>query len=355
MPNPIRRAFKVHGDWCVGYYKRTWCWLADASGDYAKDRKPYRCASYKGYSADEWCYRPPKPDDKEGSTDGGGGGEGGSGGDESSSDGFQCPSEWYTDGKPKDLETAEEWTMAHNVFRCMHDVQFAQWSNPVAGDIEGYLQDKTYMVHSDSYDVKPPAGPAGENLFSGSPASYWKPANAVSNWYSEVEQCSSLPGCGGSFSMGTGHFTAMVWAGVRSIGCTGNKHGVKGCRYKGNDKSDCTTPNMGGCYDTNVPKAVKSLEACKAKVRECFGGKPLPEHIEAFSLAEGPLAAAPGGAARAATVGMAAAMLAGLAAVGLGIKRAGRRRALLSEEGADAAAPCLDDLAGQEEESAAGL
>lgn len=350
-PNPITDSFVWSGPWCVGMYGDTWCWLANDKGEYAKDGKPYKCSEYKGWSADEWCYHPGKP--KKGEEESGSAiGTGGSSGGHSASDTFQCPSKWYSGSTPADSE-AKAWTMAHNVFRCMHDVQFAQWSNPVANDIKRYLKHQRSMVHSDSYDVQPPAGPAGENLFEGRPASYWKPANAASSWYSEVKKCTKFPGCTGGFNWQTGHFTAMIWAGVKEIGCSSNKHGVKGCRYKGNDHADCTTPNMGGCYDDSLPEAKKSLESCKAKVSECFGGAALPSGVEAFSL-EDLDTAAPGSALQAAASSSVTAALAGLAAMTAlfaGAWRVGRGRWRYAGVAGEAALP-LDEMAGKEEGAA---
>uniref|UniRef100_A0A7S4RVR6 SCP domain-containing protein n=1 Tax=Alexandrium monilatum TaxID=311494 RepID=A0A7S4RVR6_9DINO len=365
VPNEITRAFTHQGEWCVGVFENTWCWLADNQGKYAKDGKPYKCHSYVGYSADEWCYRTPeKNGNEEGTTDSSTATDGGSGGS-AASDTFQCPSHWYADGAPTDSD-AEAWTMAHNVFRCMHDVEFAQWSNPVAEDIESWLSGKRYMVHSDSYDVRPPAGPAGENLFSGQPASYWTPAKATSSWYSEVEDCSSFPGCGGGFDRRTGHFTAMIWAGVSKIGCNSNSHGLKGCRYKGADVRDCTVPNMGGCYNKMLPAAKKSLAACKAKVKECFGGKALPAHIEAFGLEDLDLGAAsnsPGAHfrhSRAAVVGATAAALSGLGLLFALAWRSGRHRNTPCPKETEAAALFLRAegpaaLEEEEESAAEGL
>merc|ERR1719262_332361 len=92
---------------------------------------------------------------------------------------------WHKGGSPTDPE-AKAWTAAHNIFRCMHDVEFVQWSNPVADDAQAYCKPLTSMAHSDSYGVKPPAGPAGENLYwawssSGDVA---PPEDVVKSWSS---------------------------------------------------------------------------------------------------------------------------------------------------------------------------
>ena len=258
-------------------------------------------------------------DDGDGSTSSGAGGH------------WQCPAKWHTGAAPSDAE-AKTWTMSMNLYRCVHDVPSVQWSEPVANDIKTYLAPLKEMKHSKSYDVKPPAGPAGENLFWGSGS--WTPGDAAKSWYSEVKDCTQFPGCTGSgFSHNTGHFTAMIWKGVKTIGCTSNAHGLKGCRYKGTDTLDCATPNMQGCYTKNVPKAKKSFGTCKKLVQKCFGEK-LPSGV---SLAErvggegeqAALQPSLGGAsawimAAAAAVAVAAALVAAVA--GLGAVRTVMRR-----------------------------
>jgi hypothetical protein len=257
----------------------------NTKGDYAKNSDSVSCSKYEGRSADEWCYRPPEPDD--GSSTNGAAEEtsGGSGGGESSASGaWKCQSQWHVQGTAQG-DDAKDWTIAHNVYRCMHGIQFVKWSNPMAANIEAYLAPLTDMKHDHSYDLSPPEGPSGENLFWGSPASYWKVGHAVQGWYSEVSDCQSLPGCTSSKGGQVGHFTAMNWAGVKEIGCTSNSHGLKGCRYKGNDNKDCTTPNMGGCYKEQVPPEKTSYNECKKKVLDCFGVSSLPTGVtKAFAF-----------------------------------------------------------------------
>merc|ERR1712100_928201 len=99
------------------------------------------------------------------------------------------------------------------------------------------------MSHSKSYDVPAPAGPAGENLAW---ASYSLSAErSVQMWYDEVNDCGPFPGCKTGSTGVTGHFTALIWDGVKEIGCHANNHGLRACQYRGGDTKDCTTPNMG--------------------------------------------------------------------------------------------------------------
>merc|ERR1719181_2088575 len=258
----------------------------NAHGHYAtmngQGHGPWPCSAYIGRSADEWCYRPPEPDDGDstnGAADQTSGGSGGGG----SSGSWECPSQWHLQDSPQGND-AKDWTMAHNVYRCMHGLQFVKWSNPMAANIQTYLRPLTYMAHDHSYDLSAPEGPAGENLFWGSGG--WAVGDATQAWYSEVNDCRNLPGCrSGTGGAQVGHFTAMNWAGVKEIGCTSNSHGLKGCRYKGNDHADCTTPNMQGCYTEQVPAATKSFSECSQLILDCFGESSLPSGVTAaFSM-----------------------------------------------------------------------
>jgi len=94
----------------------------------------------------------------------------------------------------------------------------------------------------------------------------------VSMWYDEVNACGPFPGCRDGSRGVTGHFTALIWNGVREIGCTRNRFNIVACRYKGSDRLDCTTPNMGGSYNTNVFSPVKSRAECEELLRRCKAG-----------------------------------------------------------------------------------
>lgn len=140
----------------------------------------------------------------------------------------------------------------------------------MANDASSYISGKTSMQHSDSYGLSPPAGPAGENLFSASWAA--SPQEAVDMWYDEVHDCAT----GAQFTDGcaqpaagkmTGHFTAMVWKGVKEIGCAFSdlKAGLIICRYKAGNSLSNDTPNMNkgsGNYVNHVFPASKTKAQC---------------------------------------------------------------------------------------------
>lgn len=153
----------------------------------------------------------------------------------------------------------EAWLKAHNLLRCVHGSSALAWSHAAAESARewaDHLDSVGGLQHSESYSEPPPAGPAGENLAWG----HGSPEAATTDWYAEVECCASLPGCQQG-SCATGHFTAMVWAGVAELGCaTTGAHHV--CRYRSGDSLSCDTANMGGCYERNVLPRSETLGAC---------------------------------------------------------------------------------------------
>ena len=89
---------------------------------------------------------------------------------------------------------------------------------------------------------------------------------ATGGWYSEVGRCAGFPGCEKSTGGAVGHFTAMVWKGVKELGCGINAaKRIYVCRYKAGDRLSSDTPNMQGAYKANVLAANGKTEA------ECAG------------------------------------------------------------------------------------
>ncbi len=116
------------------------------------------------------------------------------------------------------------------------------WDCDVAASAQAWA-DRGVFEHSSSYDLPPPAGPAGENLAIG----YITGAQAIDGWYSEIAHWAFDPGDGTGNSGTTRHFTAMVWNGVKKLGCglyASTKIWV--CRYKAGDTLSLDTPNMAG-------------------------------------------------------------------------------------------------------------
>jgi len=161
----------------------------------------------------------------------------------------------------------EDFLMAHNIYRCMHGVPAVTWSIPVAESAQDWASRLSSMSHSHSYSIKPPAGPAGENLAIGH-VSY---AAAVQAWYEEVD-CCNWPGCQ-TGSCKVGHFTAMIWEGVTEIGCGHNQlSNIHVCRYRSGDTLTGDTPNMEGHYEEQVHQALRSFDECRAE----YLGNPAP-------------------------------------------------------------------------------
>lgn len=172
---------------------------------------------------------------------------------------------------PSSSEKAEflQWT---NLVRCMHGAAPLRWSDAVARGAEALVRNQRRMSHGNPYHERPPAGPAGENLYQiwGKTASA---KDAVIGWYKEVYDCAT--GGPTSFRDGcqkpksgemVGHFTALVWKGAKELGCAfGNAANIIVCRYKAGNSLDGNTPNMGGYYQSQVSVRVKSEGQCKSQ------------------------------------------------------------------------------------------
>jgi len=105
--------------------------------------------------------------------------------------------------------------------------------------------------HSHSYDL--PIS-CGENLATGKEV-----AAATWMWFTEYLQGNHNFA---KFSHHTGHFSAMVWKSVKTIGCgVGPRDGGKGvvrCMYA---SGSGTAPNMGGAFGANMPNAFRGTPA----------------------------------------------------------------------------------------------
>ncbi|CEM02423.1 unnamed protein product [Vitrella brassicaformis CCMP3155] len=170
-----------------------------------------------------------------------------------------------TSGQETQIDaTAKEFLLAHNTYRCMHSAPFLQYDTCVAASAQEHAN-RGQFQHSSSYSLKPCAGPAGENLALG----HQSAASATRDWYSEVRMW--RPGRG--FSGSTGHFTAMVWKGAAKLGCgvnVGKRLYV--CRYVG-DGTRCGTPNMQGCFSSQVlARNGKSESQCRKEAEAALSG-----------------------------------------------------------------------------------
>jgi len=147
----------------------------------------------------------------------------------------------------------EGWVEDHNYFRCRHGAEPVTWDADLAVKAQNWANHLAAngggLVHSDSYNIWPYSGEnlaVGHGVFNcnGVRGEYGQ-ACAAWNWYNEYNQ---FHRCQGNWinvpSHDLGHYTAMVWKGIRSIGC-GSAQGVFVCHY---GHYDCKTPNtkMGG-------------------------------------------------------------------------------------------------------------
>lgn len=148
-------------------------------------------------------------------------------------------------------DDVKDFLVSHNTYRCLHDTPLLEWDTCVAASAQSWAN-KGQFVHSDAYSLKPCEGPSGENLAQG----HSSIVAAVKAWYDErpIWEESSK----NDFISSAGHYTAMMWKGLKKLGC-GVQNRLYVCRYKGDDVLNCNTPNMGGCYTTQVLSLDTSL------------------------------------------------------------------------------------------------
>lgn len=132
----------------------------------------------------------------------------------------------------------------HNKMRCAVGVPPVTWDKALECQAQATENKIAAFSHSHSYDM---AIPAGENLATGKEF-----AAAAWMWFTEYLQSG---GDYSAFSHHTGHYTAMAWKSVTTIGCGVGPHdggkGVIRCMYSGGSKS--AAPNMGGAFSANLP------------------------------------------------------------------------------------------------------
>lgn len=101
--------------------------------------------------------------------------------------------------------------------------------------------------------------------------------------YKESEDCADWSvGCKQDFPV-TGHFTALIWKGVTSVGCgISASKGVGYCHYRGGKELPltpdnwCYAPNMGTNFAGMVqkPSSSRSAESCEALAKSCGDDAP---------------------------------------------------------------------------------
>lgn len=131
----------------------------------------------------------------------------------------------------------------HNAYRCMHGAKPLKWSNKIARSATEAVKKYGFEHSTTQY---------GENLAWGSGSQDL--VGKMKMWYDEIKHTPGGTGKQASFSMNTGHYTAMVWKGTEYIGCGFAKKTLN-CRYS-------AAGNMQGAFSENVQKKSKTWEQC---------------------------------------------------------------------------------------------
>jgi len=144
----------------------------------------------------------------------------------------------------------------HNFYRCKHGADEVTWNSDVADGALEFTWNKNDINHENPETLQ--KIPAGENIGQLSNSREWLHVKIVQLWYNEIAMCSPSPedfgddGCN-DFKKRTYHFTALIWAGVKSIGCAKNQAGdIFLCRYYSTAKPSADTANMANMFKRNV-------------------------------------------------------------------------------------------------------
>jgi hypothetical protein len=160
---------------------------------------------------------------------------------------------------------ARDILATHNRLRCLHGAPPLQWNDAVADYAQRWAEQlarTSTLDHSDSYHS--PVGPLGENLAQG----YATGSAATQAWYDESIETNG--GRGYDYQRVeqdgmSGHFTAMIWQGVRELGCA-RVGTIVVCNYAaGPSPAGCALPNfnMDTCALQAVRPVSRSAQACR--------------------------------------------------------------------------------------------
>lgn len=138
----------------------------------------------------------------------------------------------------------QDFLNIHNKMRCAVGAEPVHWDSDLECQAQQQQDKINKFQHSHCYQLPIEAG---ENIATGK-----SPESAAWMWFTEYLQSTDYAH-GGE----TGHFSAMSWASVKTIGCGvgdgSNGRGVVRCQYA---SGSGTAPNMGGAYGNNLKKFV---------------------------------------------------------------------------------------------------
>lgn len=151
------------------------------------------------------------------------------------------------------LRTAE--LQKHNSYRALHGspaLTLSDSLNTVAQDYANTIANNHNMTHS----AAAKNGTYGENLYWGwgYPTLTYIPGTASDKWYSEQQNYNYATFKTNDPTKVVGHFTALIWKSVTSVGFGYTVVAEKGGYAIYVVANYSPTPNVQGQYETNVPK-----------------------------------------------------------------------------------------------------
>jgi hypothetical protein len=175
---------------------------------------------------------------------------------------------------------AREYTQLHNAYRCLHGSPPLEWSDALAEDAYNQVRnvtsayDHSPILHDWSEPVEGDECET-ENLYARYEVSAIKGVtipHVVLLWYQEVNNCVGGPerftdGCRPDRSRHgvTLHFTSMIWANAKRLGCAWSDAGsIAICRYHIRHQSNSSNVTFHPNYTENVHRRWRTAADCNA-------------------------------------------------------------------------------------------
>jgi len=176
---------------------------------------------------------------------------------------WTCPAQWAIGDNeaPEDAPDAKAFTAAHNIYRCMHNVQAVQWDHGV------------YKASQSASNAE-----GTENRAKTFPFSEHRGVDAAHIWYSEIaETCEYRPSCfqkieGNDEKDWIKHFASMIWSKTSKVGYSARKGAnklAKADTVAHYATCDGKTVDFADASASTLPAPVKDYAQCEKEVLAC--------------------------------------------------------------------------------------
>lgn len=145
----------------------------------------------------------------------------------------------------------------HNADRALHGCPSIVLNNTLNAAAQAYA-DQLASTHTFAHSPAAKNGTYGENLYWGwgYPTLDYKLGAASDSWYAEVQYYDYTTFKSNTAGKAVGHFTAMIWKNVKSVGFGIAKVAENGGFAVYVVANYSPTPNYSGQYAANVPRPI---------------------------------------------------------------------------------------------------